>query len=221
MSGFRISDRTRVLRAIVMTTAAAIVAIGFFSPGAASADAVVPLPDGHIEGPGVKITSRGERAIISASLASNGAGRSSWLSGSVTAEVETPDGAVGPNNGPLNFPGTNDSGTHGSSNLTVGYIVGCQVALGSLSANTAFTISTTPTLVGGFSFPLSPGEVKWLAINNIELVKSGTYTIQYQDVPMDIQGCAGYAQARQFSVVEIIGADYAKVTLYGQPFSIG
>ncbi|MBF6133455.1 MspA family porin [Nocardia otitidiscaviarum] len=206
----------------VSIAAAAIVAgIGFFAPGSAAADVVVPLPDGYIEGPGVKITSRGERAIVSPSLAVNGAGRSTWVSGNVTAEVQTPDGEVGPNNGPRNFPGTNNSGTHGSSNLTVGYIVGCQVALGSFSGSTSVGISTTPSLSVGFSFPLSPGEVKWVAINNIELIKSGTYDIQYQDVPMEIQGCGGYAQARQVSVVEIIGTDYAKVTLYGQPFSIG
>ncbi|WP_458689688.1 MspA family porin [Nocardia tengchongensis] len=197
------------------------IAVGFFGPGAASADVTVPLPDGHIEGPGVKITSVGERAIISPSLASNGAGRTSWVTGNVTAEVETPDGDVGPNNGPLNFPGTNNSGTHGSSNLTTGYIVGCQVALGQLSANAALVVSTSPSLAGGFSFPLSPGQVQWVAINNIELIKSGTYTINYQDIPMEIQGCGGYAQARQASVVEIIGVDYHKVTLYGQPFSIG
>lgn len=197
------------------------VALGFFAPGAASADVVVPLPDGHIEGPGVKITSVGERAIISPSLASNGAGRTSWVSGNVIAEVETPDGNVGPNNGPKNFPGTNNSGTHGSSNLTTGYIVGCQVQVGVLSANSSFTISATPSLSGGFSFPLSPGQVAWVAINNIELIKSGTFTMNYQDIPMEIQGCGGYAQARQVSTVEIIGADYAKVTLYGQPFSIG
>ncbi|MFI1915374.1 MspA family porin [Nocardia sp. NPDC020380] len=199
-----------------------MVALGFFSPGAANADAWVALPDGHIEGPGVKITSRGERAIVSPSLASNGAGRSTWVSGNITAEVDTPDGTIGPNNGAKNFPGTNNSSTHGSSGLTVGYIVGCQVAVGSLSASTGFTISpTSPSVSGGVSIPLTAGQVAWVQIDNIDTPKSGTYHIQYQDIPMDVQGCGGYAQARQFSVVEIIGADYAKVSLYGQPFSIG
>ncbi|MEU8901593.1 MspA family porin [Nocardia sp. NPDC048505] len=169
----------------------------------------------------MKITGRNERAIISASLAANGAGRTSWLTGDVTAEVETPDGVVGPNNGPKNYPGTNNSGTHGSSNLTVGYVVGCQVALSALNANAAFTLSATPSVTGGFSFPLAPGQVQWVSINNIELVKSGSYTINYQDVPMEIQGCGGYAQARKVAVVEIIGAEYVKATLYGQPFSLG
>ncbi|PTR42926.1 MspA protein, partial [Rhodococcus sp. OK611] len=31
----------------------------------------------------------------------------------------------------------------------------------------------------------------------------------------------GYAQARSYTVVEIVGNDYSKTTLYGQPFSIG
>lgn len=211
MSGFR---------AIVMM-AAGIVALGFFSPGAASADTVVNLPDGYIEGPGVKISSRGERAIISPSLAANGAGRASWLSGNIHVDVETPDGEVGPNNGPRNEPGTNNSGTHGSSNLTVGYIIGCQVAVGALTANQGIVLGTSPSITAGASFPLSAGQVKWITINNIELIKSGGYDIQYQDIPMEVQGCAGFAQARQFAVVEIIGVDYAKVTLYGQPFSIG
>ncbi|MFC9898382.1 MspA family porin [Nocardia sp. NPDC127579] len=189
--------------------------------GEAAADTVVPLPDGHVEGPGIRIDSRHERAVISASMAANGIGRTSWVSGDVTADVETPDGTVGPNNGPKNYPGTNNSGTHGSSNLTVGYVVGCQVALSNLSANTAFTLSATPSITGGFSFPLAPGEIKWVSINNIELVKSGSYTINYQDVPMEIQGCAGYAQARMVAVVEIIGTEYVKATLYGHPFSLG
>src|SRR5688572_7593494 len=157
-------DRNRIGKWAVIAVAVSLGLVAL--PGAAGADVVVPLPEGHIEGPGVKITSRGERAIISSSLAANGAGRSSWVSGDVTTEVETPDGVVGPNNGAKNFPGSNNSSTHGASNLTVGYIVGCQVGLSQLSLNTAFTISTSPTLVGGFSFPLSPGEVKWVAINN-------------------------------------------------------
>ncbi|MFC9998057.1 MspA family porin [Nocardia sp. NPDC127526] len=214
MSEFRIGKQTVIALAVA-------VGIGFFSPGAASADAWVPLPDGYVERPGVKIRSVGERAIISPSLAANGAGRTSWLTGNVSAEVETPDGTVGPNNGAQNFPGTNGSSTHGASGLTVGYIVGCQVSVGSLNASNGLAITTSPSLSVGFSFPLSAGQVSFIAIDNIDMPKSGTYHIQYQDVPMEIQGCGGYAQARQFAVVEIIGNDYKKVTLYGQPFSIG
>jgi hypothetical protein len=38
---------------------------------------------------------------------------------------------------------------------------------------------------------------------------------------IQVQGCAGYAQARSYTVVEIIGDNYSKTTLYGMPFSIG
>ncbi|MGY2062153.1 MspA family porin, partial [Nocardia gipuzkoensis] len=192
-----------------MVAAAVISAIGLWSPAAARADAFVPLPDGHIEQPGISITSNGERAIISPSMAANGAGRTAWVSGNLTVDVDTPPGTIGPNNGALNLPGSNFSSTHGSSGLTVGYIVGCQVSLGSLSNSFGLTIATTgPGLSGGISFPISPGEVKWVQINNIDMPKSGTYYLNYQDYPMDVQGCGGYAQARQFSVVELIGTDY-------------
>ncbi|WP_280245016.1 MspA family porin, partial [Nocardia abscessus] len=45
--------------------------------------------------------------------------------------------------------------------------------------------------------------------------------VEYQDAEIQIQGCAGYAQARSYTVVEIIGDHYSKTTLYGMPFSIG
>ena len=37
---------------------------------------------------------------------------------------------------------------------------------------------------------------------------------------MDVSG-GGYAQARSYTAVEIIGDNYAKSVMYGQPFSIG
>ena len=213
------------LMRIAVGMTAAVAAIGLWSPGAARADAFVPLPNGHIEGPGVKITSVHEHAIVSPSLAANGAGRTAWVSGDVTVDIDTPNGVVGPNNGSKSdgqpSSGTNDSSTHGASGLTVGYLVGCQVALGSFGPSLGVTLSTTPTVAAGLSFPISPGQVVWYQINNKDMTKSGRYFLNYQDVPMDVQGCAGYAQARQFAVVEVVGPDYHKVTLYGQPFSIG
>jgi len=219
MSKFKVISRRRPVH-LAFVAVATMLAIGIWSPQA-SADAFVPLPNGHIERHGVKITSTGEHAIISPSLAANGIGRTSWLSADVTVDVDTPNGVVGPNNGAQNNPGTNNSSTHGSSGLTVGYIVGCQVALGSFGPSLGLTLSTTPTITTGLSFPISPGQVVWYQIDNKDMTKSGRYYLNYQDVPMDVQGCAGYAQARQFATVEVIGPDYHKVTLYGQPFSIG
>lgn len=85
--------------------AAAAVAMGMLSTGAADADTFVPLPDGQKVGPGVTITRNGDQALISPSLAANGAGRVVWVSGNVVADVTvTPEGEIGPNNGPTETP---------------------------------------------------------------------------------------------------------------------
>ena len=64
-----------------------------------------------------------------------------------------------------------------------------------------------------------PGQVRKVAGKDIK--KNGKYSVEYQDTQLEIQNCGGYAQARAYTVVEIVGDNYAKTTLYGQPFSIG
>ncbi|MCX4093256.1 MspA family porin [Nocardia sp. alder85J] len=200
---------------------AATAAVGLGAAGAANADTFVPLTDGHTDGAGAVIDSRGEHALISPSLAGNGAGRNVWVSGDVSADVDTPDGAAGPWNGAAGGTGTNNSSTHGTSELTVGYVVGCQVSLGSLSTSMSAALSSAPSLAGSLSLPLKPGEITWVTIDQKDLPHTGTYHVDYQDSQLSVEGCAGYAQARQVVVVEIIGDDYSKTTLYGQPFSLG
>ncbi|MEU8896311.1 MspA family porin [Nocardia sp. NPDC048505] len=225
MSENRTNGLRRSAGAAGAVTAAAAVAMGLFSTGAANADVFVPLPDGQKTGPGVTITRTGEHAVVSPSLAANGAGRVVWVSGNATADVTvTPEGSPGPWNGPSNAPGSNNSSTHGSSVLTTGYIVGCQVSISDEAVSLSGSVSVKPDslgLSGGFSLGLGPGEVKWVAIELKDILKPGVYSIEYQDMQMEIQGCAGYAQARSYTVVEIIGDHYSKTTLYGQPFSIG
>ncbi|WP_040838058.1 MspA family porin [Nocardia brevicatena] len=205
--------------------AAAAVAVGLLSTGAANADTFVPLPDGQKAGPGVTVTRTGERALISPSMAANGAGRVVWVSGNVTADVTvTPEGEVGPNNGPTGADGTNNSSTHGASQVNTGYIVGCQVSIGDdaigLGLSAALDLEAGG-LGGSVGLNLGPGEVKFVQIDYKDILKPGRYSVEYQDAEIEIQGCAGYAQARAYTVVEIIGDHYSKVTLYGQPFSIG
>lgn len=210
--------------------AAAVVGIGLlstglFSTGAAYADTSVPLPDGERLGPGVKITRTHEGAVVSPSLAANGAGRTAWLSGTVTAEVSvTPEGKPGPNNGAKNSPGTNNSSTHGSSRMSTGYIVGCQISIAddAISAGLSGGINTGGVNAGGsIGLKLGPGQVTFVGVEGKDILKPGSYTVEYQDVELQIQGCAGYAQARSYTVVEIIGDNYSKTSLYGMPFSIG
>ncbi|WP_405485956.1 MspA family porin [Nocardia sp. NBC_00511] len=204
--------------------AAASVAVGLLSTGAANADTFVPLPDGQKVGQNVTITRTGESAVVSPSMAANGAGRTAWLSGKAIADVNTPDGTVGPWNGAQNAPGTNNSSTHGTSRLTTGYIIGCQVNIAdsAISAGVTGGVNLTGANVGGsLGVNLGPGQVAFVAVNGKDIPKSGTYSVDYKDVPIEVQGCGGYAQARAFTVVEIIGNDYSKTTLYGQPFSLG
>ncbi|MFJ4652742.1 MspA family porin [Nocardia sp. NPDC088792] len=205
--------------------ATASVALGLLSTGAANADTFVPLPDGQKAGPGVTITHNGEHAVVSPSLAANGAGRVVWVSGNAIADVtDTPVGQVGPNNGPNNGAGTNNSSTHGTSQVNTGYIVGCQVSIASnaISAGVSGGINLSGGNVGGsVGLNLGPGQVAFVQINSKDITKPGRYSVEYQDAEIQLQGCAGYAQARSYTVVEIIGDHYSKTTLYGQPFSIG
>ncbi|MEV4129091.1 MspA family porin [Nocardia sp. NPDC049707] len=221
-------NRTNGLRRgarIAGVGAAAAVAMGLLSTGAANADTFVPLPDGQKNGPDVTLTRTGEHALISPSLAANGAGRVVWVSGNAIADVSvTPEGNVGPSNGASGAPGTNNSSTHGASQLSTGYIVGCQVSIASdaISAGLSGGINLSGGSLGGsIGINLGPGEVKFVQIDYKDILKPGRYSVEYQDAEIEIQGCAGYAQARAYTVVEIIGNNYSKTTLYGQPFSIG
>lgn len=206
-------------------TGVAVLALGALVAGSAGADAFVPLPDGEKLGPGVKITRTGEHAVVSPSMAANGAGRVAWVSGNVTADVTaTPEGKKGPTNGPANKPGTNNSSTHGTSQLNTGYIVGCQVSIGdnAISAGVSGGIDMSGFKLGGsVGLKLGPGDVEFVQLEKKDIEKAGVYSVEYQDVEIEVQGCAGYAQARSYTVVEIIGNDYSKTTLYGAPFSIG
>lgn len=224
MSKYRTNGVRRGARAAGVGAAVAM-AMGFFSVGAAHADTFVPLPDGEKIGPGVTITRTNESALISPSLAANGAGRVVWVSGKARADVTaTPEGTVGPNNGARGDEGTMNSSTHGASRLTTGYIVGCQVSIGgdAISLGGDVSVGTSgPGVNGSFGVKLGPGQIKMVTVDGKDILKPGQYAVQYKDVEMEIQGCAGYAQARAFTVVEIIGAEYSKTVLYGMPFSIG
>ena len=224
MSKNRTSGLRRGVR-IAGAVVAAAAGMGLLSTGAANADVFVPLPDGQKLGPGVTVSRTGEHALISPSLAANGAGRVVWVSGNAIADVSiTPEGAIGPNKGASGAPGTNNSSPHGASQLSTGYIVGCQVSIAdnAISAGVSGGINLSGGSLGGsIGLNLGPGDVKFVQIDYKDILKPGVYSVEYQDAEIEIQGCAGYAQARAYTVVEIIGDNYSKVTLYGAPFSIG
>ncbi|MFD4368420.1 MspA family porin [Rhodococcus sp. NPDC058521] len=187
--------------------AAAAVALGLMSTGAANADTFIPLPGGekvtNASEVSVKVARNAESAKVSPSLAANGAGRVAWVSGDVFADLK---GEV-PEEG---------------AKITTGYIVGCQVDITGLEGGLSGGLSAKGLdLSGSLSLPVAPGEVKFAKIKSKEDLKSGVSAIQYKDAEIQVQGCGGYAQARAYTVVEVPGNHYVKSTLYGQPFTIG
>jgi hypothetical protein len=198
------------------------------STGAASADTFIPLPDGSKVGPNVTLTRTAESALSSPSLAANGAGRVAWVSGTVVADVkgikevtDVPEANSTTNNAGT-YNGTNAATTHGVSRVSTGYIVGCQVDITGLSANPSFSLGLDSlSTSAGLTVPLASGEVKYVPLGGKDIKKDGVYALQYQDAELQVQKCGGFAQARSYSVVEIVGNDYSKTVLYGAPFSIG
>ncbi|MEV0366849.1 MspA family porin [Nocardia fusca] len=205
---------------------AVFAAVGMLVAGHATADTFVPLPDGHEVAPEATIRRTAEHAVVSPSMAANGAGRVVWVSGTVTADVvQTPSvERPGPYSTPENWPGTNNSSTHGTSQVSTGYIVGCQVSIGdsAISAGLSGNVSTNGAgLSGSAGLKIGPGEVEFVRVGFKDILRPGVYSLGYRDFEIEIQGCGGYAQARAYTVVEIIGEHYSKTTLYGAPFSIG
>ncbi|QSE89563.1 MspA family porin [Rhodococcus pseudokoreensis] len=215
--------------------AAATVAIGLLSTGAANADTFVPLQDGTItqtllDGSVVTVRTTGNSANISPSIGSTPLHRNVWASGTIDVSIE--------------------GGTAKGGTIDAGYIVACQLDFGGeasggsaggaswddIQAGTVGNaISTGDTSVGG-GISIAPGQATNVPILDIEYTddygaeahkssfkftgKSGGFT--YSDETFGVSGCAGYAQARSYAKVSVSTASVdGTVTLWGQPFSLG
>ncbi|NMO00560.1 hypothetical protein HH308_04940 [Gordonia sp. TBRC 11910] len=203
-------------RAFAATAVAAVAAVGLssLSAGGAAAEA---LPNGFkkvtgVDGQVVQIWRTGEYAFAQPSTANNGAGRSVRVSGTYTATVNK-----------------------GGGDVEVGYLVGCQVSVTGLDAGVSGSLSASSASVGGsISFPLAPGEIKKVYVDDNTFTKDKhVMSIQLSGTEIDVQGCAGYAQARSY--VKVLAANgyntdagavngssgAVQATLYGKPFSLG
>ncbi|MFV9457322.1 MspA family porin [Rhodococcus sp. NM-2] len=215
--------------------AAATVAIGLFSTGAANADTFVPLQDGTVtqtllDGTVVTVRQTGNTANISPSMGSTPLHRNVWASGTIDVSI--------------------DGGTAKGGNIDAGYIVACQLdfggeASGGAAANAGWDaiqagtvgnpISTGDTAVGG-GLSIAPGQAVSVPILDVEYTdsygaeahtsdfdfegNSGGFT--YSDETFGVSGCAGYAQARSYATVSVSTDSVdGTVTLWGQPFSLG
>ncbi|GAA5089826.1 MspA family porin [Nocardia iowensis] len=220
-------NRKNVARAAGVC-AAATVALGLFSTGAANADTFVPLPGGEItktlsDGTVVTVRLVNESANINPSMGSTPVHRNAWVSGSARVEVSG-SGATG-------------------GKIRPGYVVGCQVNIegGGATAGVEGSgnwdgKSGSVGVEGGGSLSLGPGQAKAFYLLDRELAddygnedhstqitfKGTNGSVTWADSTIGLAGCGGYAQARSFVKVKVETDNVmSHVTLWGQPFSLG
>ncbi|MGX7732488.1 MspA family porin [Rhodococcus sp. 2H158] len=213
--------------------ATAAVALGFATAGTANADTFVPLPGGSItetlaDGTEVTIDLTNERANISPSMGSTPLHRNVWVSGD--AKVQLNGGNV----------------KNAKNRIQPGYIVACQLTFGGNATagadlkGSANLISgegsVTPGISNSGQVALGPGQaVDYRVIDRtvpdafgaeshvfFNAFNGANGSVSWTDSTMNVEGCAGYAQARSYVKVTVdTGNVVQQVTLWGQPFSIG
>ncbi|MEV0109709.1 MspA family porin [Nocardia sp. NPDC050799] len=208
--------------------AAASMALGLFSTGAANADTFIPLPGGEItktlsDGTVVTVRLVGESATISPSMGATPIHRNAWASASAQVEI-----AGGEKVGGKIYPG---------------YVVGCQVnidgggAEGGADADIdGASGEVSPSGEVGGNLTLGPGQAKSFYVLDIEKpddygnedhatnnkFKGNSGSVTWSDQTIGVNGCGGYAQARAFVRVKVETDNVMSVvTLWGQPFSLG
>ncbi|MFR9753001.1 MspA family porin [Nocardia sp. 004] len=211
--------------------AAATIAMGLFSTGAANADTFVPLPGGEItqtlsDGTVVTVRLVGESANINPSMGATPVHRNAWVSGSAQVELS---GAAG-------------------GKIYPGYVVGCQVNIsggavnGGVSGGVEWATDKDGNRAGslgansGGNLSLGPGQAQSFNILDRESAddfgseshsgrnkfKGTSGSVTWADQTISLSGCGGYAQARAFVNVEVETDNViSTVTLWGQPFSLG
>ncbi|ONM48334.1 MspA family porin [Nocardia donostiensis] len=211
--------------------AAATVAMGLFSTGAANADTFVPLPGGEIvktlsDGTMVTVRLVGESATISPSMGSTPLHRNAWVSGSAQVEIA----------------GGNAEG----GRIRPGYVVGCQVNIsgggasggveGSVDWSNGESVVPGVGANTGGELTLGPGQAKSFHLLDLEgpddygdedhktgnRFNGNSGSVTWSDSTIGLTGCGGYAQARAFVSVSVETEHVrSTVTLWGQPFSLG
>ncbi|WP_067818275.1 MspA family porin [Nocardia inohanensis] len=212
---------------------AAALALGLGPAGVGRADTFIPLPGAVItrqlaDGTVMTVRIADESATISGSMGDTPMHRNVWTSAHATVDLDGP------------------SASTATIKISPGYIVGCQVDIGSFSpsesASEEATVSSSgitpglPSETLGAGITLGPGQAKALLM--LDLEKPDDYGMEshkrYNKVPgphagvtwadetFAVDGCGGYAQARSFIAAEVDSSNYiGNLVLYGQPFSMG
>ncbi len=225
--------------------AAAGVALGALSTGAANADTFIPLPNGSVTAKvgdsTLVVTINNQSAKLSPGMVALPTTRNAWVSGTVTAKLTG---------------GKADGGS-----IAAGYVVGCQIDVGSagvtagVSGNSGAHFdsdsnSKTPTGITpsvkattGGSIKLAAGSVgtqmltydratwpepgdevspDWASPSTGFKFKGSSGSLTFAEQTIGVDGCAGYAQARFFAKVKAkSGNTQATTFLWGKPFTLG
>ncbi|GAA5089824.1 MspA family porin [Nocardia iowensis] len=206
--------------------AAAAVALGLFSTGAADADIFIPLPGGEThktlaDGTVVTIELVDESADINLSVGATPEHRSVWVSGTAQVELSgTPEGKGG--------------------SIFPGYTVGCEVdiagggAAGGLDWSGNAIEPNAGTAIGG-NLSLGPGQMKSFYVLDLEQgddfgsavhetrnqFEGNHGSVSWADETIDLTGCGGPAQARAFVSLSVETDQVVTwMTLWGEPFTI-
>jgi hypothetical protein len=210
-------------------TAAAATAIGLLSTGAADADTFMPLPNSQVvqtlaDGTVVTLTLTNSSANINPSMGATPLHRNVWVSGRATVHA--------------------DHGKLIDGWIMPGYAVGCQVQIngagGGESVSATDTTSTgSVTAQSGTTATLSlgPGQEQSFSLLDVErpdpFGADANYPFNYffhtNDAGMSwinttiaLNGCAGYAQAREFFKIRVQTETVAgQLVVWGPPFSLG
>ncbi|MFD6161661.1 MspA family porin [Nocardia sp. NPDC060256] len=218
-------NRKKLARAAGLV-AAATMAVGLFSTGAANADTFIPLPGGELvktlsDGTVVTVRLTNESANISPSMGSTPVHRNAWVSGSASVDIKGAKGGA----------------------IIPGYIVGCQVNIegggvsGGVNGGTDWAgKSPKAEATSGAKLSLGPGEATSFSIIDREKAddygnevhkkswafKGESASTTWADETIGLSGCGGYAQARSYVKVEVETDNVITwMVLWGQPFSLG
>ncbi|MFI6869870.1 MspA family porin [Nocardia sp. NPDC050406] len=227
------TGKTRGGGRVFGTAIAAAVVFGLAPAGSAQADTFIPLPGGEVsrqlpDGTTVTVRIDGESAKVSPSMGATPIHRNVWSTGRAIVDLSGPSAATA------------------TIKISPGYVVACQVDIGSVTGNNssgataeqdsqgAWSVAPTTSLGGGIN--LGPGQA--VARLMLDLEKPDDYgqeshkrynkvpgphaSVSWVDETFEVNGCGGYAQARSFVAAEIDTTNYiGNVVLWGHPFSMG
>ncbi|MBY8863699.1 MspA family porin [Nocardia sp. CA2R105] len=218
---------------VIGLLAAVTVGLGLSSSGAANADAFMKQPNTVItrtlgDGTVVRMSLLNQSAKINGSMGATPLHRNVWASARVVVDVSGP------------------GASSASIQLNPGYVVGCQVNIGSLgtdeSDSESPTVSNTgiapalPSVGTTETLTVAPGQAVTKYLLDIEqpddygneihkahpTVNGPHASVSWTDETFAVDGCGGYAQARAFTFADVsTKAGESIISVWGAPFSMG